>query len=157
MPRRSAGGNQVYEASLLAKASHWVAESMVRLALPCADYSAKDARSRSEAEDLYLHRVGQAQQMLALALEAYGEVVRSGDLARAERAIAEMEIPWYADRRPVGSYYYIDPIASLDDLRHIRRKVAGMKKQLEKMKSDGTTRGQREIEREIEALEKLIR
>lgn len=101
-------------------------------------------------------RVMDAERRLAMALEAYGEIVRGGDEQRAEVLIRELEVPYYESRRPKKRRAYEDPVRQREDQRGLRRELQAKRKQVERLrKQGGGRRALRELEREIQVLEEL--
>lgn len=121
-----------------------------------AELAAIDEPRRREVRRQNLDKVIDAELCLALALEAYGEVVKGGDLARAQRCVDELEIPVWSDRRRHGSSEYEDPVKQRGERRALRRDLGRKKKRLEELKRKGETgREVRDLERELRAWERL--
>ena len=80
----------------------------------------------------------------------------SGDEARAERIIAELEVPYYSTKRPNARREYEDLIGHREVTRSLRRRLEGLRKRLEKMTAAGApARETRPLRSEIEVLEEL--
>jgi hypothetical protein len=147
------------EVSLLAKVSHWLSDAVSHVVAMQAGLAAiEDPVLREESWHRSFRRILDAERRLALALEAYGEVVRGGNIGRAELVVAELEVNYGESRRPHRPHDYLDPVRAREHDRTMRRRLVRMRSQVERMKSEKQARrGIRHLEQEIEVLEGLTR
>jgi hypothetical protein len=127
----------------LAKSCHWLADTLM-----LAVSSAGGASTRTFLD---------LERRLALAVEAYGEMVRGGDLARVEVLLRELETPDWSSRRSSGGYEYYDAMYMRENSRYCRRRLVALRKRLERITAAGASaRETRDLRREVEAFERVF-
>lgn len=139
--------------TLLSKCSRWLAEAVTySVRLEC-EMAAIPLAERDKAADAGVDRLMDAENRLALALEAFGEVVTQGDLARATACVEELEKPVWATSESARSWRqsYPDPIA----VRRVGRREAGALARKRKLGQTGPDI--RALEREVKAGERRQR
>lgn len=156
MPKRKESG-RTFEISEIQKASYWLSHSVVRLGILFADFAAFDDVTRDQVRRTYLRRVGDVAEELSIALEAYGEIIRAGDVLRAQLAIAELESPVDVARRRKSAFPYQDPVEMRSGRRSLHRRLLALKKALAATKREnGKKREVRSLESDIKVLEELL-
>jgi hypothetical protein len=141
-----------YEATLVAKASEWLARELDTTIYFLIDVGELPGPARDKYKGATLHRHIEHNLRLALALEVYGEAVRGGDQRRIEAGLRELELPSWKERR--SGHWYHDPIERLDYRRRTQRLVAKIRKELEALRAKGGKPSEiRKLEREIEGLQ----
>jgi hypothetical protein len=141
-----------YEATLVAKASEWLAQELDTTIHFLTEVAQLREPPRDKIKGPTLSKHIENQHRLALALEVYGEAVRGGDRARIEVALRELEMPAWKERR--SEHWYHDPIELLDYRRRTRRLVARKRKELEALRAQGARPSEiRKLERTIEGLQ----
>lgn len=150
MPKRR------YEATLLARSSYWLSEALIYGVRLQAELAVIDASRRNEVRSRNIDKVIDAELRLALALEAYGEILKGGDLRSAEECVDELEIPVWVDRKPNVRQEYVDPVEQRDIRRSMARDLNWKQKRLAKLVAAGATGPEvRELAREIKAKERF--
>ena len=153
MPRKPKNEEEV---GPLIKATYWLSRALTQSMLMQADLSTVDGARREQVRSRYYPRFNDAERRLALALEAYGELVRGGDQGRIDAVIAELEVSYGQSRRRGRGGGYRDPIEEREEHRSFRRKLAKLKKKAARLReAGGSTRELRELEQEIKVLEEI--
>ena len=145
------------EVGQLAQTSYWLAQTLAHVVQLHAGLAAMDPVSRSLGENANSARLADAENRLALAIEGFGEVIRGGDSARAERIVAELEIPNGVGRRRGARHGYRDLIRWRKDGRALRRRLERLRGQLERMTAEGApAQARRPLRAEIRVLEEVV-
>lgn len=137
-----------YEATEVAKASHWLSEELGMTLRFFTELALVKEPPREKLKGENLRRDIAFQMRLELALEVYAETVRGGDPERIRAILEELEVPYWKDRKT--GHWYGDPIESLQYGRRTRRLIEKKQKELEALKASGAKIS------EIRKLERLI-
>ena len=141
----------------LAKTSYWLAQTFSHVMRMQAQLAAIEPEWREKAEARNASRLADAEDRLALALEAFGDVIRGGDDARAERIVAELETPYSSTRHSNAQREYEDLIRRREDGRSLRRRLDRLQKRLARMTAMGAPASERRsVRAEIGVLEELF-
>jgi hypothetical protein len=119
-----------------------------------AGLAAIEPASRDEALRRNSSRLTDAENRLALALEGFGEVIRNGDHVRAEKIVAELEVP-RGDRRRRRREYR-DLIRCRDNDRAMLRRLDRLRRRMAEMKASRAPSSElRPLRSEIKILEEI--
>ena len=141
----------------LVQTSYWLAQTLSHVVQFHAGLAALDPASRAQSENTNFARLADAENRLALAIEAFGEATRNGDGQRVERIIAELEVPYGVSKRPRARRSYPDLIRWRADGRALRRRLERLRRQLGRTGAEGLpARERRRVRAEIRTLEEVL-
>src|SRR5688572_11420248 len=124
------------EISPLAKSSYWVSCTLCQLLQHVAFVAVVDSPEQGKVYKANFRTLMDYQLRLALALEAYGEALRSGSEARIEAIVRELEIFYGELRHANRRFPYEDGLVTRERDRGFRRRLVRQRKLLERMRAD---------------------